>query len=248
MAGFRDRATDLVELPIVPRPAVTVVFEFGDCVLAVDDNAGRQQWGSLVAGPGPCAVRVQTRSAACVEVLVSPVLATAVLGVSPAELDNNVVVLDDLWGREASRMRQQLTDARSWGDRFELTEALISKRLGLGPAADPQVVWAWNRMLACRGQIRVERLAAELEWSRKRLWSRFRHQIGLSPKRAAALIRFDHAARRLMNGETPARVAVECGYVDQSHFHRDALSFTGMTPTSLARSPGSAIDRIAYPQ
>jgi hypothetical protein len=44
------------------------------------------------------------------------------------------------------------------------------------------------------GQVRVEQLAAELGWSRKRLWARFRSQIGLTPKQAAQLVRFDHAA------------------------------------------------------
>ena len=43
-------------------------------------------------------------------------------------------------------------------------------------------------MVASRGRVRVERLAAEVGWSRKRLWSRFRSQIGLTPKRSAQLI------------------------------------------------------------
>ncbi|MEU7988647.1 hypothetical protein AB0B56_27640 [Streptosporangium canum] len=48
------------------------------------------------------------------QVRLSPAVARAVLGVSPAELDGAVVALDDLWGREASRIREQLGDASSW--------------------------------------------------------------------------------------------------------------------------------------
>src|SRR5436305_10201072 len=89
---------------------------------------------------------------------------------------------------------------------------------------------AWNRILVGRGQVRVDSLAAEVGWSRKRLWSRFHSQIGLPPKRAAKLVRFDRAAHRLTAGEDAARVAADGGYADQSHLHRDVVAFTGATP------------------
>jgi transcriptional regulator GlxA family with amidase domain len=108
------------------------------------------------------------------------------------------------------------------------------------------VAWVWDRIVASRGSVRVEGLATELGWSRKRLWSRFRSQIGLPPKRAAKLVRFDHAAQRLTTGESAASVAVECGYVDQSHFHRDVVAFTGMTPATLAGDPGLVSEDLAY--
>jgi AraC-like DNA-binding protein len=44
-------------------------------------------------------------------------------------------------------------------------------------------------------------------WSRKRLWSRFRSQVGLTPKRADQLIRFDHAVHLLAAGHSPAAAA-----------------------------------------
>jgi AraC-like DNA-binding protein len=102
-------------------------------------------------------------------------------------------------------------------------------------------------MLASRGRVRVERLAAEAGWSRKRLWSRFRAQIGLTPKRAARLVRFDHAARLLAEGHSAAAVAADSGYADQSHLHRDVLAFAGMTPAAMAVTPFLAVDDVAWP-
>jgi methylphosphotriester-DNA--protein-cysteine methyltransferase len=55
--------------------------------------------------------------------------------------------------------------------------------------------------------IRIEQLAAELGWSRKRLWAQFHSQIGLPPKRAAKLVRFDHAVHGLVAGQDTAAVA-----------------------------------------
>jgi AraC-like DNA-binding protein len=92
----------------------------------------------------------------------------------------------------------------------------------------------------------VERLAEETGWSRKRLWSRFRAQVGISPKRAASLVRFDCAVHRLAAGEPAAAVAADCGYADQSHLHRDVRAFTGATPAAAAVAPWLAVDDIAW--
>jgi hypothetical protein len=130
MAGFRDRSMGPVDVPVIPNPAVTLVLEFGDGSLVVDDDAGRRQRGSLVAGLDPGAVRMRGKNIECVEVRLSPVVAHTVLGASPAELGRAVVGIDDLWGREASRIRQQLGDAPSWDDRFALTDALLQQPAG----------------------------------------------------------------------------------------------------------------------
>lgn len=82
---------------------------------------------------------------------------------------------------------------------------------------------------------------------RKRLWSRFRSQIGLTPKRAARLVRFDHAAHLLAAGNAAAQVAAASGYVDQAHLHREVKAFTGVTPTAVAAAPWLAIDDVAWP-
>lgn len=248
MAGFRVR--DLEALRIVPHPAVTLLLEFGAGSPVIDCAAGRQQRGSIVAGPGlgsAGAVRARGENVECVQVRLSPVIACAVLGASPADVDGAVVSLGDLWGREASRIREQLGDVSSWQDRFALTDALLARRHQAGPPVDPEVAWAWHRIAVSRGLIRVDGLAAEVGWSRKRLWSRFRSQLGLPPKRAVKLVRFDHAAHRLVAGEGAAQVAADTGYADQSHLHRDVMAFTGATPATVAGEPFLAVDDIAWP-
>ncbi|WP_367318633.1 helix-turn-helix domain-containing protein [Streptomyces sp. HUAS ZL42] len=248
MAGFH--VPDLETLRIVPHPAVTLLLEFGAGSPVLDCATGRQQRGSMVAGPGlgsGGAVLARGENVECVQVRLSPVIARAVLGASPADLDGTVVPLGDLWGREASRIREQLGDASSWQDRFALTDALLARRHEAGPPVDPEVAWAWHRIVVSRGLARVDGLAAEIGWSRKRLWSRFRSQLGLPPKRAVKLVRFDHAAHRLVAGEVAAQVAADTGYADQSHLHRDVVAFTGATPATVAGEPFLAVDGIAWP-
>jgi AraC-like DNA-binding protein len=244
MAGFRDRTKDLVDLRVVPYPAVTLVIDFGDGWL-VDDAGGQQQRGSLAVGLAPGDVRARARHIECLQVRLSPLVAYALLGAS-AELGGTVVSLEDLWGRDAVRTEERLRAAGSWDERFAIADAALARRYAAGRAADPEVVFAWGQMAASRGQVRVEPLAAEAGWSRKRLWSRFRSQIGLTPKRAAQLIRFDHAAHRLAAGDSAALVAAESGYADQSHLHRDVMAFAGVTPTAVAAAPWLDVDPVAW--
>lgn len=244
MAGFTNRAEDLVNLPIVPYPAVTLFIDLGDGVL-IDDASGQQQRRSLAVGLAPSGVRGRGRHIECLQVRLSPVVAHAVLGAS-SELGGTVIALDDLWGRDAVRAQEQLRAASSWDERFTITETALARRYQAGRAAHPEVAFAWGQMVASRGCLRVERLAAEAGWSRKRLWSRFRSQIGLTPKRAAQLVRFDHAAHLLAAGHSAALVAAESGYTDQSHLHRDVKTFAGVTPTAVAAAPWLAVDDFAW--
>ncbi|MFD0359961.1 helix-turn-helix domain-containing protein [Nocardia sp. GCM10030253] len=77
-------------------------------------------------------------------------------------------------------------------------------------------------------------LAESCGWSRKRSWARFESQIGLTPERAAMMVRFRYAVEGLLAGQPAADIAVACGYTDQSHLCRDVSSFAGSTPGALS--------------
>ncbi|CAM5518912.1 AraC family transcriptional regulator [Streptomyces californicus] len=155
--------------------------------------------------------------------------------------------LEDVWGRDAERTEDRLRAAATWDERFAIAADALGRRLDARRSPDPEVVAAWELILAGRGRVGVDSLADEVGWSRKRLWSRFRSQLGLAPKHAARLVRFDHAARLLAAGHPAARVAASTGYADQPHLHREVRAFTGMTPTALAAAPWLAIDDVAWP-
>lgn len=95
-----------------------------------------------------------------------PVVAYAVLSTSPADLEHVVVTLEDLWSRDAARIREQLSDARSWQDRFAMTEALFARRRETRPSVNPHAAWAWRGIVGSRGRVRIEALAVEVGWSR----------------------------------------------------------------------------------
>ncbi|RJO78469.1 AraC family transcriptional regulator [Nocardia panacis] len=247
MAGFRIDSAVPEHLRAVPHPAVTLVVEFGDRRFDVRDATGRNHSGSLVLGLAGTAPAVRVEAIECVQVRLSPVAVPAILGVPSAELSGNIVALDDLWGRDATRLGERLYEMRGWHERFALIEATLAARCRDDRRADREVVWAWRQIVVGRGRHRVEHLAAAVGWSRQRLWSRFSAQIGVTPKRAAMLVRFDHAMHRLIRGQLPAQVAADSGYADQSHLHRDVRSFTGATLKSAVGEPWLAVDDRAWP-
>jgi AraC-like DNA-binding protein len=247
MAGFGDRGITPPALRLIPHPAVTLILVFGGTI-AVADAAGQHRQGSFVTGLGfGEVIRVlRTDAFECLQVRLSPVAARAVLGGAVADLGNAVVSLEDLGGREAARISDQLGELVSWDDRFALADAWLARRCAAASPVDPEVAWAWRRVTATRGRVRIERLATELGWSRKLLWSRFHTQLGVQPKRAARLIRFDHAVHGLVAGRDAAAVAADSGFSDQSHLHRDIVAFTGLTPATVVGEPFLAVDDVAW--
>lgn len=247
MAGFHDRGITPPGLRIIPHPAVALMLVFGGTV-AVQDADGLYQQGSFITGIGYGERLAPLRVDAfqCLQVRLSPLVAHAVLGGVVADLDSTAVTLDDLWGRESARLGERLGDLPSWTDRFALIDAWLARRCAAASRTAPEVAWAWRRIAASRGTVRIEHLATELGWSRKQLWSRFRSQVGMSPKRAAKLVRFDHAVHGLVAGQDAAGVAADGGYTDQSHLHRDVAAFTGLTPATVVNEPFLAVDTIAW--
>jgi len=242
MAGFHQRAPAPVDIAMVAHPAVTLLVDLSQGI--VYDTPGRRERGSVVIGLLPGDLRATSWGVGeCLQIRLEPTAAAAMLG----EVSGSLAALEDVWGRDAGRAEDRLRAAASWDERFTIAAEILGRRLGARPPVDPEVAYTWRRTLTSRGRARIDGLADEIGWSRKRLWSRFRAQLGITPKRAARLVRFDHAAHLLAAGHAAADVAAQSGYVDQSHLHREVRAFTGLTPAAVASAPWLAIDDVAWP-
>lgn len=246
MAGFRQRVPTPVDIAMVAHPSVTLLIDLSDDDGLVYDTRGRRGHGSVVIGLAPGELRASGLVGECLQIRLQPGVAAAVLG-SSAGASGSVESLADVWGRDAGRIEERLSAAGSWDERYAMAADIIRRRIGDGLRVDPEVAHVWRRTVTGGGRVRIDSLADEVGWSRKRLWARFRAQLGITPKRAAQLVRFDRAAHLLAAGLPPAGVAAESGYVDQPHLHRDVKAFTGLTPTAVAAAPWLAIDDVAWP-
>jgi AraC-like DNA-binding protein len=167
-----------------------------------------------------------------VQVGLSPQAAFALTGQPTRHLTNAVLPIEDVFGPATRELVERLAEAVSWRERFELLDAVFAARLAVGPAPCPTVGWLWDRLVETGGRVSVEALAREVGWSRRRLAARFAEEVGLAPKLAARVLRFEHATTLLRCPQSPplAAVASLCGYYDQAHMNRDFTEFAGMTP------------------
>jgi AraC-like DNA-binding protein len=119
------------------------------------------------------------------------------------------------------------------------------RQAGLAPAVHRgmpspylTLIFTLNELLRTGGRSGIAALAGQTGWSDRHLRGRFRAQIGLSPKEAARVIRFDRSrrllGRRIRGGRPPglAELAAAGGYYDQAHLDREFRALGGCSPTA----------------
>jgi AraC-like DNA-binding protein len=228
-ADFADRSGSPRETGEVPGRSVVVIVDL-DAGWTVEG----ERFGSFAGGLYARPVRVRHEgSAAGVQLDLEPPAARALLGVPAGQLAGRTVGLDDLLGAEAPRLAERLHGARGAAERFAiLDEALLRALAPARAMARPDTQRAWALLCATQGRVRVDAVAHALGCSRRHLARRFAEDVGVPPKLAARLIRFEAARRRL--GTVPlAHLAAEHGFADQAHLTREFRALGGAPPTAV---------------
>ena len=166
-----------------------------------------------------------------------PLGARALLGLPAGELAELDLPAEAVLGGVCAELRDRVRAAAGWPERFAVLDEILLRRIGPGPGIAPEVGWAWRELLRQGGLNRVSERAAGTGWSDRHLTSRFRTEIGLTPKAAARVIRFDRARKRLVHKLTAggdyllADLAADCGYFDQAHLAREFRALAGCPPS-----------------
>ena len=71
-------------------------------------------------------------------------------------------------------------------------------------AAPNELLWAWSQLAQARGSISIQDLADDIGWSRRHFSERFRREIGITPKTAARIFRFEHSCRLMKKNRPPS--------------------------------------------
>lgn len=167
-----------------------------------------------------------------VQVELNPVGLRALLGSSSVEFSEHVVDLADLGVPRLGTLPSRLAATSDWRDRFAAIDEVLLGMLTDSPEPPAEVTFAWHRLLATGGTARVTDLAREVGWSRRHLGEMFRREVGLSPKQAGRVLRFERAGALLRRGYQPklAELAAACGYCDQSHLNTEWRALAGCSP------------------
>ncbi|GAA3087134.1 AraC-like DNA-binding protein [Kribbella aluminosa] len=214
-----------------------------------------EKYDAMIGGLHSTAVQIgRTPSRAGVQLSLSPAAARTLLAVPPGELGSAVLGLDELLGRRAGELTEQLREAPTWASRFDLLEALLLQQLrDVRPAAvRPELGWAWLRLCESGGAIGVQQLATEVGWSRRHLTERFTAEFGLPPKVASRVLRFERVTARLRRSPQSrlADVAAAAGFADQSHLTREFQAIAGCSPRQWMAEelPNLPTNPAEYPQ
>jgi AraC-like DNA-binding protein len=239
----------------LPSGYLTLIIGLGVPIdIAAMPNAAQPPavFDAFVGGlhTSPATVRYGT-AMRCMSVRLSPLGARALLGMPASELVSTVVDLRDVMRGSAVELLERLNAADTWHDRFAALDVVLSRIAADRAQTPPAVAWAWRRLAASAGTLRVEALAEELGWSRRHLSDRFRTEFGVSPKVAARLLRFEHACRLLQARPRAslADAAVSCGYYDQAHMTREWGELAGSSPAAwlAAEELPNVLDADASP-
>lgn len=167
----------------------------------------------------------------------TPFGARSLLGMPAGELAHAVVPLEDLLGPAASSLVDRLLGAAGWREQFAVLDEVLVAKLKDHSGPPREVIWVWDQLVARAGRIGVSALAAEVGYSRRHLGELFRRELGLAPKAAARVLRFE-ASRRLIGRpgfRGLAGVAAAAGYYDQAHMARDWSELAGCSPSVWIR-------------
>jgi AraC-like DNA-binding protein len=170
-----------------------------------------------------------------------PGAAGAFFGLPLHELQDGHPPLDALWPRaDAERLAAALWEREQpVRQRLATIERALLQRLHALPADDGLARAAIRLIDGTGGAVRIGDLARILGVSRQHLALRFREDVGLAPKTFAMVSRFRRASAALRHpggGQVDwARLALDCGYYDQSHLIHEFRLFADETPERHAR-------------
>jgi AraC-like DNA-binding protein len=232
-SGYVERSDVPVRRLEAPWAGVVVIISFGPRITIHDAGGSLSQTASFVGGLSDAPTYTEyDGDQHGIQIDLTPLAASAVLGVPGSELTNRVIDLEDILGRRTPELVERLYEAPSWPERFAILDATLQHRLDGAPVPAPEIAHAVHRLTASRGRALITDLREETGWSARHLATRFRRDVGLGPKLYGRVLRFEHATKLLEHndGTQIAEIALECGYYDQAHLARDFREFAGTSP------------------
>lgn len=204
-------------------------------------DAPSQFSGSVVSGAhGRSFAPADTGEVSVIGVHFRPGGAFPFLGAPAGELADAHVDLDALWGPAAGLLRERLCEAGTVEQRFEVLQDELFQRLRDGADRHYAVTTALEMFQKHEPGNSVSETAKYVGISQRRFIQVFKAEVGLTPKLFSRIQRFQRARRSIQHVPSPdwTSIALESGYYDQSHFIREFVEFSGMSPTEYLNRHG----------
>ena len=158
-------------------------------------------------------------------------------GTPASELADTHVDLDALWGTSATELRERLCEVKTPAERFDLLEKTLLAHLFRPLERHYAVRFALETFGHADAGLAIRDVARDAGLSQRRFIQVFAREVGMSPKLFCRVRRFRQALETVRHTVAPewGRVAVDCGYYDQSHLIHDFQFFSNLSPTEFVR-------------
>jgi AraC-like DNA-binding protein len=149
-----------------------------------------------------------------------------------SEMEEASFDMEDLWGAEASIVRERVLAAPTPRAMLEVLARCMEERLLGATRLHEAVVYMAGALNHCTEPAGVRRVTERVGMSQRRVTQLFHEQVGVSPKTFHRVRRFQSTLRQLRGRHEVdwADLAVACGYYDQAHLAHDFRLLAGMTP------------------
>ena len=238
---------------ILPDGCAELIFHFRDRFHAVSSSGLQPQPAAFLVGllTSPLVI-APAADVDTMAVRFRPGGAYPFFRAPMSALTDRCVPLGDLWTpRDASRLWHQLAASRGDDSRVAIVARELQRRIAVADQ-DRVTPVAVAALVRTAGRARVDALAGRAGTTTRQLQRRFVERVGVSPKTLARILRFQRTLLHRAAGEPSradwVRVAVECGYADQSHLIHDYAAFAGETPASLIAAEGELSAYFTAPQ
>jgi AraC-like DNA-binding protein len=237
----------------LPDGSLSLIINLRDDRICVYDRQRPDQFqahpGSLISGAHSTFTLIDTADQqALLGVVFKPGGALPFLGLPAAELHNQTVSLEALWGAEAQRLREQLLAASTVQRRFAMLEQALLARLASARMSHPAVGYALQQFQSASRPPAIATVTEQIALSQARFIQVFSDAVGLTPKQFCRVQRFQQVLRRLDRAAPIqwTQLALACGYFDQAHFIHEFQALAGLTPSAYLARRGEHHNHIAH--
>jgi AraC-like DNA-binding protein len=152
------------------------------------------------------------------------------------ELTNSDFDGEEVIGRGINELYERLGEVSAFDDRVRVADCWLT---AVRPASESLTAIVRTAMAVIRnsGSVRISELAHQSGFGIRQFERRFNHEIGISPKLYARIVRFEAALKRRAASPTTrwTDIAHALGYHDQMHMVHDFTRLSGESPDAIAR-------------
>jgi AraC-like DNA-binding protein len=172
--------------------------------------------------------------ASLIIVVFQPAGINQLMGVSAAELRDNIIRTEDLFGWQGLNLPAKLFEQSNVQGKLKILNAffieLATKKVFVNQVLIDASV---NFIFKNKGANSINQLVKHVGYTERHIERTFIECIGLSPKKFGNIVKLHSFLKLLKDKSTHnnlTKISYEAGYSDQSHLIKEFKKYTGITP------------------